>query len=528
MQQVTLRGISVSVFIIALLTAVLPNLNGEYFWDDLKQVKENPAILSADGYRTILISDLWGGAGGQSTQLYHPVPMLTFWLQAKMTRESIVAFRVGNLLIHLVCVLLLYLLLKRLGFRETSAVFGAAIFGVHPSITEPTMWLTGRHDTLGALFSFGAVLVWPRENGQRIFMRAAASSLMAGLAFLCKEPYITVLVLVPLFDLTMNRPGIDARKRGLCFLLLPLGAGADFLVRWRIGVSSRSDQLFEPVATHVSNFGAIFIHYLFQAVTFRNGRTTADFETGSVLSGICVIVVLITTLVVLWRQMQKGAAGARQGLFGLSWFAVTLAPHVVSLPMIGMYGNRYLYFPMAGLVIAVAAAGEAMLPKLSRRTVRLGGVFGVTLIVFLGAATYLEARNWRDALTLYGADLMQTPDDPKTLYHFGHAVRVRYGCQRALPYFEKSAEKDPGYWRPLHNQAGCLINLGEYEAALTPAKRAYTLRPEDPRSLYNFGVAQYYTGHRSRGIALIKRALALDPGYRAAERALALFQGTSR
>ena len=58
-----------------------PHLRGEFVWDDIYLVEGNQALFRADGWRVLVLHDLWGPVTGKPSQLYHPVPMLSLWLQ---------------------------------------------------------------------------------------------------------------------------------------------------------------------------------------------------------------------------------------------------------------------------------------------------------------------------------------------------------------------------------------------------------------------------------------------------------------
>ena len=62
-------------------------------------------------------------------------------------------FHIVNLLAHLLNVLLVYLILRRLVRREWAAAAGALLFGLHPIQVESVAWITGMKDLLGGCFS---------------------------------------------------------------------------------------------------------------------------------------------------------------------------------------------------------------------------------------------------------------------------------------------------------------------------------------------------------------------------------------
>src|SRR5690349_3298528 len=97
---------------VALCTALFAgHLAGDFAWDDVPLVAQNASLTAPGGLRQILTQDLWRSAGQASTQLYHPLPMLTFWLEAHTHGLQIVALRLVNVGLHLGCALAFWALL---------------------------------------------------------------------------------------------------------------------------------------------------------------------------------------------------------------------------------------------------------------------------------------------------------------------------------------------------------------------------------------------------------------------------------
>jgi tetratricopeptide (TPR) repeat protein len=203
------------------------------------------------------------------------------------------------------------------------------------------------------------------------------------------------------------------------------------------------------------------------------------------------------------------------------WFLISLSPHVLSLPLLGLWGNRYGYFPLLGL-LTVLAAGVSALERaplaLARRAllVALWCCAGLSL-----AQTSSAAALWRDDLTLYAASVRADPRDGRALYHYAHAVRRRSGCGDAVALFSQAVDLDPSYPRAQRNLAGCLLDLGQPRLAVGPAQRAVALEPSVASHRYNLGAALALSGQRELGISELRRALELDPTHASAQRLLA-------
>jgi hypothetical protein len=464
----------------ALAFAFAARARGEWVWDDVYLVEKNPELVAPGGLWSILTHDLWGGATGEPTQFYRPVPLLVHWVEAHVFGVSLRPMRLVNVLIHTVNGALLFVWVRRgMQLSETAARYAAAAFLLHPSATEPVMWLTGLTDSLGVTFTLCALVARPRWWLAAVFTACAVLS---------KELYAVVPMLLLLEPLRARafRPA----------MLLPFGAVAlVFVVRWTLGISTATGATHVALADHVRCAGTLLAHYGLQLATFRNGMTTETYSP--IPLGVAVVVLAAfggIAFVLSKRRLPESTA--------MLWFGLALAPNIASLPLIGMFGNRYAYLPLVGFALLVGLLVQRL------EAHRLASVVGWALMpgaMILGLATAGEASLWVSSLSLFGADVDRAPNDPHSLYHFGHAVFRRQGCGAALPFYERAVTADPGYQRAWHNVAGCLINERRFEEAIPAAERALELAPNEPRAEYNLGTALVNAGRIAEGRAHLAR-----------------------
>lgn len=493
------------------------SLAGEFVWDDTYLVAKNPLLTAPDGWWRLLVTDLWGGATGAPTQLYHPLPMLTLWAQARVTGLSIVAFRMVNVLLHAGCSALFFQVLRAAGRARLVAAAIAAVFLVHPLAVEPVLWITGRHDTLAVLLVLASLLAARAavlaDDARRGAAPAAAAGLACGAAFACKEGYVTAPALLAGWTWMVLASSPAPKRRRAIAIAAPAVAlitvGAVIVARRAIGIPTGSDRLGLPLSEHLQVYGTLLGTYLRYAVTFSIGATTRAFTVAPISAPLALLAGAAVALFVWATARGRGTLSAAS--FGAAWFALLIAPNVLSLPMIGIYGNRYGYAPLLGLLFAAAIGLEAAHARLRPHMQPI--VRGALGLLLLGSAVQsaVLGLRWHDERTLFGADVAEEPNNPYALYHLGVAAQASAGCRAALPLFARAAEILPSYDRAVHNLAGCLINAGLFEDALGPARRAVELRPAHAGARQNLAVALYRTGHVAEARAEVERGLALDP-----------------
>jgi protein O-mannosyl-transferase len=496
-------------------------LRGEFVWDDVPLVLENSSLTASGGLARVLFSDLWGSAGQASTQLYHPLPMLTFWLEAHVHGLQLGALRLVNVLLHGGCAVLFFALLERLRVGVTAAFLAATLFLLHPLVTEPVMWLTGRHDTVATLATLAALLAFPRPEANPAF-GACASGLLCAAAFASKEPYVVAPALVALLSLVERGPATRIARVAPLWLPPFLGTLSVVGLRGLLHIPTGSQQLGAPLLELAQSYASIVWHYLVLGLTLDQGATIAVYRPLTGHAALLVWLGLIGALAGLLAVLRArpGCVHARTAAFGYAWFLGSLSPHVLSLPLLGLWGNRYGYFPLLGLVLLLAAGIAALQAQpfaLARRAlpIVLAGCAVLALV-----QTRIAAASWQDDLTLYAASVVADPTDGRALYHYAHAVRKREGCRVAVPLLARATKLDPSYPRAQRNLAGCLLDLGEPKLAIAPATRAVALEPTVAAHHYNLGAALALSGDRERGVVELGRALQLNPTHAAARKLL--------
>jgi 4-amino-4-deoxy-L-arabinose transferase-like glycosyltransferase len=130
------------------------NLFHEFTYDDKVMVLEDPAIWQTD------IEGIWiqGGAAFWLRQ----IRTLSFMADYAIFGFSPTGYHLHNLFWHLLCVLLVFFLLKKISQQGTFSFFGALIFAIHPIQVEAVSNITNRKEMLALGFLLIAFLCYIR------------------------------------------------------------------------------------------------------------------------------------------------------------------------------------------------------------------------------------------------------------------------------------------------------------------------------------------------------------------------------
>jgi tetratricopeptide (TPR) repeat protein len=155
--QPSFGGLLLSVFLlVAAVLVVYVGVCGHQFlmYDDEPHLVNNPR-LNPVTWRNVgrfwVEQSYWG--------LYIPLSYTFFAAEASLAGQPLDpgVFHLGNLLLHLTCVLLIFAILRRLVRHDGAACAGALLFGLHPVQVESVAWISETRGLLSGMFSLLAI-----------------------------------------------------------------------------------------------------------------------------------------------------------------------------------------------------------------------------------------------------------------------------------------------------------------------------------------------------------------------------------
>jgi len=110
-------------------------------------------------------------------------------------------------------------------------------------------------------------------------------------------------------------------------------------------------------------------------------------------------------------------------------------------------------------------------------------------------------------------------------YYIGLTFLWAGEYEKALPYFEKAAKKDPSY-AEAHSNLGVIYGiLGRYTEAIEACKEAIRIKPDFARAHLCLGVAYGRLGRYMEAIEANKQAIRIKPDFAEAHSALGVVYG---
>ena len=368
------------------------------------------------------------------TGLYRPATTLSYLFNYAVlgNAEQPEGYHWFNLILHWLNAMLVYALALKLVKKFWPSAFIAAVWAVHPVLTESVTNIIGRSDLLAATAVLSGFLLYLKstdvENWKRYAWLAGLMCVTA-VGVLSKESAVAILGVILLYEFTFWKERKQLRGLALGCAAVAIPMAAMLYERAKVLAASPPAQfsfLDNPLlgASFVaSRLTALVVMAKYLWLLIWPAKLCADYSysqipiaSGTLREWLAWIGVAAVVGVVAW-QFRKNRLYFFFGAFGF----LALAPVANLLFQTGtIMAERFLYLPSVGFaacaVMVVYAIGE-------RTQLRMAGPIALCLILgALGTRTWFRNADWHDALSLATASVRTAPNSFKS--HWALAVAI--------------------------------------------------------------------------------------------------------
>lgn len=497
-----------------------------FVWDDEEEIINNKIVQSLSN-----ISYIWSGAtfntggAGLSGWFFRPIRTLSIMVNYAIWGPHAFGWHLVQVSFHLINTILVFLILAKLlensKFKLIIATILSLIFVVHPAISEGIVYIAASSEVMYSfcnLLAFWLLIESGSEIPKKTDLALFAVLLFVGM--LVKESSIIIFPLM-LCYLWIYKVSSWKRWAAILFLIL---AGYFFLRLVIIHTPIRAVQL-SPIseATLFQRFltlPLIVLSYLKVIFFPKDLAISQHFVVKSASFSqfffpLTAVALFFGSLFYLsWRFRSKLI------FFGLAWFILGMGPISNIFPLDMTIGERWLYFPLVGLIIVFASL-LCLLVTRHRRFLPYLLIFTAFIIPILGGRTFIRNFDWHDGLTLYSHDVNISKDSFDIENNLGVELFRHGKIAEAKPHFQRSIDLNPK-WHFAYNNLGAVY---EREGNLEKAKELYqtTLRFSDYYLAYeNLGFILLKTGKAKEAISFLEKAILKLPQNSRLRVALAL------
>lgn len=483
-----LRSILAATFVVH-----APALWGGFTNDDVYQAK----AMVEPGRPNVMVAELrpifeyfesayWHG-NLSDDELYRPVTVLSYALTHAAlgnrlpTHLEAFPHRLGNVLLHLLAVWLVFQLVRRIVTREAPALVAALVFALHALHSEAVASIIGRADLFA--FCFGALGLLVLER-RRSLWRLPVATLCFFLAFCSKESAVAWLPFTAVWAWLRGWPRRQALG-GIATALVPLAAFLMLRAEMIAGLPEGAPAvkaIANPLVavdpgtrllsgTRLLGYGLLQTLLPHRLVCFYGPRVF-DPVTSVTDPWLLVAVAALACVLVagLWRPKERPLLF----LAAASFFGFAFVTSNLPFPIGVDFAERLYYAPSLALSFAIALLiDHGRAPKLLVLAL-------VPWLAWSAATTVERCLLWRSNETLFLNDVTVQPRSCYLHLGAGNVLATRGEWLRAARHFATAARLCPKNARAWANLGLARLRAGHADEAERTLRAGLAALGEDP------------------------------------------------
>jgi len=472
------RLVAVLIIVAASFLAYWPAQRNGFVWDDTALIMRDPLIrswrLAPEAFQEFLFLD------ATASNFYRPVQRLTFIADyALWGFENPGAWHLTSVFWHALAAVALFAWL-RLWLGEKAGwipLVVALIWAVHPMYTSAVGYISGRADSLAALFMFSALALLESDLRSRTSWRTGLAAFCALLALLSKESGAMILVLWGLR--LICQPGGLRWKREVW---MPYAFSLVVIVGVYSSLRFTADKTPPPVSEvpsltmrPVLAMRALSEYATLLAIPNRlhmerdirqpvseeavAGLPWAHFRHWQTAFGLALLVALAAWLRWAWKREPQVA-------FAILGFVATWLPISNFLPLNATVAEHWMYVPGAFLFTAVALSARVFLEN----RLQLQKIAAACILVWtlgLIAITGRQQSYWSNQETFLQETLTRAGRSPRMLLNAANAKMQRKDFAGARQLLDEALKQSPEMGFAQFSIATLAFMEGHFEEAKT-------------------------------------------------------------
>jgi len=461
--------VSVYLFLVAITLAVFGQTIRYDFvnFDDDLYVYNSPAIKAGLTVKGITFAFISQHAGN-----WHPLTTVSHMLDCQLYGLNAGWHHATNVFLHIIAVLLLFQVLRKMTDAPWKSAVVAALFAVHPLHVESVAWVSERKDVLSAVFFFLTLGAYVHYAQSRSIMRYLLVTVLFVAGLMAKSMLVTapvVLILLdywplnrirgqqadvgrPLLELVIEKIPLFVLSAGACVITFVLqkratGAIPPLPLLWRLENALASYVIYIWKTLWPTRLGVFYPH------------PNNTLSIGQVIFAVALLVA-VTAAAAIFRSQRPYL------LTGWFWYVVMLFP-VIGVIQVGEQGHadRYTYLPSIGLFLA-AVWFTADIARVRRSQSRLVVATAITTVLLpvLAWTAFVQTSYWRNSRTLWNHALAVTSDNDVAHNNLGYLCAERGELDEAISHFESAAKIRSGKTNPHYDAGSAFVQMNLADA----------------------------------------------------------------
>jgi hypothetical protein len=486
-------------------------------WDDDINVYKNEVFIDPQPLKNI-----WFTFKNPS---YLPLTYTFFYVQWLLGQGSPQIFHVFSLFLHILNVLLIYVVMKKLKLGDLPAFFVALIYAVHPARVESVAWITDQKSLVSGVFIWLSFLSYIRyaENKKILFLAATAGCYL--LAIFAKQTAVPFFLVLLAYDYFIRgerstreylRTGITLGSIGVFML------GVNWL-RESVRLTGTAAEAM-TIVERVVVFGRSISYYIIRTVfPFNLMPLYPRWEISIDVVSNYLPLILVAALGALLFYLYKRKEGELEKwlLFCSASYLLTIFPvaGIITIPYMNtaFITDRYSYLPGVFLTM--------ILVLLVKRFVKKWEYVLIAFAILCALLSFNYLGIFRGPSSFWGYVMAKNPESKQAYSNLGYYLMHKpdatvQDIMRSMQYHQRVMQLDPKDPLGPYNYAICLIKVGKLDESEKYLRQALKLKPSYADVWNDLGWVLATQGRRKEAEVCYRTALKYNPGAKVVKRNL--------
>lgn len=436
---------------------------------------------------------------------YRPLLTASFILDNQLgDGPNVETYRTTNLILHALGSGLIFLLFIILGFEWLPGLIFSLIFAFHPILTPAAAWISGRNDSMIALFLVPAlismIMYYKSENKIISNLFLILHFVLFAASLFTKEIAIMLPIVSLVFILLIHKEKLFSHRN----IILAIGWVFISIIWFAMRqnafskITSPDEVGFGPFMKNLPTLPALFGKMFFPVKMIA----LSNFEAFSIVTGI-IAILIITFLIYKTKSWTNPLV-----ILGFAWFLFFLVPtflvRIIYVDDFFDYAEHRAYLPMIGIFLILVQLIRNM--KIDFHKPIFIGIAALVILIF-GARAWFYKPIFSDRMSFWRHHIEVYPEKARGYLDLGKAYYVAGKLDSAEILYKEGIERNPQNFNLYIDLAAVYSKQKRYSESIAYAKRAIQLDPKNHLANYNLGKNYVLTGEHAKAIEPLERAI---------------------
>lgn len=469
-------------------------------WDDQVNVYENESVINFD-VMGIFSEHVIGN--------YNPLSNLTLALEYKIVQNNPKLYHFNNVMLHIICSLLVFFLMKKLGMSFFVSFLVALLFGIHPMRVESVAWITERKDVLFGMFYLTSLLLYISYLKTKKSVYYILSLLIFSLSLLSKIQAVALPFSIILIDYWFEKKlTLKSWIEKIPFFLLSLVTGLVGIYFLRQQGSLDAGNTL-PIIQRLFIGSYSYMVYIIKSVFPYQLSALYVFPTKLTFIHYISMIPALAVFLVSYFTFKTN----RIFTFGILFFTLNI---VFVLQVVGagqgFIADRFTYIPYIGLFIIYAVVFENLLIKFPAHKILLYSSLALYLFI-ISLQTFQQIKVWENSQTLWTDVIKKQPTAALAYNNLGHYFSQKNEQEKALENFNIAIQLEPNKAQTYSDRGKIYFDRGEFDLAIEDYNKSLSIDPEFLDALANRGAVYGIKNQYDKAIEDLSKVIKADPDY---------------